>query len=82
MNTSLANVEQYLEIARATNAVKARMERLAAAYAEIGRSPVDDAMLSVFVTAAGEILAGAVALTSIVPTPPPTAESGSTESGD
>ena len=74
MIAELNNVEQYLEIARATNAVKARMDRLAQAFAERQRSPVDDTMLAIFIATAQEILAAAQQLTAIVPTPPPEPE--------
>ena len=74
MIAELNNVEQYLEIARATNAVKARMDRLAQAFAERQRSPVDDTMLAVFIATAQEILAAAQQLTRIVPAPPPEPE--------
>lgn len=74
MTNELTNVEQYLEIARATNAVKARMERLAQSFAQKQRSPVDDTMLAIFIATAQEILAAAQQLTTIVPPPPPEPE--------
>ena len=74
MTNELTNVEQYLEIARATNAVKARMERLAQAFSERERSAVDNTKLAIFIATAQEILAAAQQLTTIAPAPPPEPE--------
>ena len=74
MTNELTNVEQYLEIARATNAVKARMERLAQAFSKRERSAVDNTMLAIFIATAQEILAAAQQLTTIAPAPPPEPE--------
>lgn len=74
MIDELRNVQQYLEIAKATSAVQARMQRLAESFAENGRSTTDDTMLAVFIATATQILAAAQQLTTIVPQPPPEPE--------
>lgn len=74
MINQLSNAEQYLEIARATNAIKARMERLAESFASHGRSPLDDAMLAVFVATANQIGVEAMALATSQPHAPPVTE--------
>ncbi|MGA0186428.1 MAG: hypothetical protein ACO3LA_07975 [Ilumatobacteraceae bacterium] len=74
MIDELKNVQQYLEIAKATSAVQARMQRLAESFAETGRSITDDTMLAVFIATATQILAAAQQLTTIVPQPPPEPE--------